>query len=104
MPLDVNDPRVQILSERYNMTPKSIAYIRSAILEGRYNKYSLINHIAITNKRRREAIEEHKLNKLLSEEQREKLISYTNINITFREGVVEILNRLTEYELRDILH
>lgn len=101
-PLNTRDPRVQKLSEKYNLAPKTLAYIRAAIGSKRYTKQSLIEHIEFENKGRLEAIEKHKVSETLSFEDKEKLIHYTNINISFRQGVVETLLSLSEEDLLDI--
>jgi len=102
-PLDTHSPRVQELSKHYNISAKVIAYIRAAFKDG-YTKNSLIEHIQVENKRREQAIEQHKLDMNIEKEQRDNLIKYTTFNIHFREGVIEVLNRLPEIQLNDILH
>ena len=101
-PLNTLDPRVGVLSGKYNLTPKTVAYIRAAIGSKRYTKESLVEHIEFENKGRLEAVERHKISEQLSQQDKENLVHYTEINIQFREGVVEILSRLSSEELLDI--
>lgn len=101
-PLNTRDPRVLKLSEKYNLTPKTIAYIRAAIGSKRYTRDTLIEHIEFENKGRMQAIDSHYKNKDISAEQREKLIEYTQINIDFRNGVVDVLRNLTQEDIVDI--
>lgn len=101
-PLNTRDPRVLKLSEKYNLTPKTIAYIRAAIGSKRYTRDTLIEHIEFENKGRMQAIDSHYKNKDISAEQREKLIEYTQINIDFRNGVVDVLRNLTHDDIVDI--
>lgn len=101
-PLNTRDPRVIKLSEKYNLTPKTVAYIRAAIGSRRYTKQTLIEHIEFENRGRMQAIDSHYKNKQISAEQREKLIEYTQINIDFRQGVVEKLHELTAEDIVDI--
>jgi hypothetical protein len=102
-PLDTRNPRVQELSQKYNLAPKTVAYLRAALGTGRYGVTSLIEHIHQENDLRWKAIEEHKVNPNLRDDEREKLIEYTQINIRFREGVVDCLQRITMQQLDDIL-
>jgi hypothetical protein len=102
--LNVHKLRVQELSQKYNIAPKVVAYIRAAMNQGRYNKNSLILHIQRENVIRHQAIEEHKVSTRFSEEEKARLIEYTTININFRERVIEILNRLGELQITDILN
>lgn len=102
--LVIDTPRIKELSEKYNLLPKTIAYLRSALGEGKFTKDSLIHHITISNFRRLSAIDEHKVDQRLTDEQREKLIRYTQINIDFRKGIISVLERLSLNELDDILN
>lgn len=101
-PLNTRDPRVQVLSDKYNLSLKVIAYIRAAIGSKRYTKQTLIEHIQTENKGRLEAIERHKISEMLSFADKEKLIHYTTVNIQFREGVVESLQTLGDEDILDI--
>lgn len=103
VPLDLKNPRVLELSEKYNISVKAVAYIRAAINGGQYTKERLITHIEDSIKVRYDAIEEHKTDPRLTDARRSKLIEYTQNNIDFRNNVIVILNRLTDYELHDIL-
>lgn len=101
-PLLVHDPRVLELSQQYGISTKAIAYIRSA-LKSRYTPRTLIQHIEEENDGRWKAIEEYKASETLSEGERKRFISETKANIEFREGVVDVLNRLGEIQLHDLL-
>lgn len=101
--LDIYNPKVILLSKKYHVSPKCIAYIRAAIGSKRYDKNSLIEHIEIENKQRVEAIEHHK-NMVMDERDRSRLIKYTKINIYFRNGVVDFLQDLNDTQLQDVLN
>jgi len=102
-PLNTRDPRVQELSQQYNIAPKAVAYIRAAIGSGRYNRNTLIEHIEYENKGRFEAIERHKTSTVFTRQQKEDLIKYTEINIKFRNGVAELLETMPDNVLSDLL-
>lgn len=103
-PLTIDEPRILQLSEKYNMLPKSIAYIRAAIKNGGWSKNALIEHIKNENIRRLQAIEEYKVDNMYSEAQKLDLIRRTSENLIFRRGIMDILTRLTPLELRDLLY
>jgi len=102
-PLDLLDPIVQEISKRYNLAPKVVAYLRAAFLEGHYTRQTLIAHIEFENNRRRLAIEKHLISTVLTEEKKEAVIRYTNINIEFRETIVKILKECNYNLLADVL-
>ena len=102
--LDTKSQRVISLAEKYNLTPKTVAYLRAAMNgTSKYSKDDLIKHIDSDNERRVFAMQQNLERTDISKEEAEKLNSYTNMNITFREGVKEVLNRLTPEELSDII-
>ena len=101
-PLNTRDPRVQKLSQQYNLTAKTVAYIRAAIGSKQYTRETLIEHIETENRGRVEAIEKHKVNEQLSFADKERLIHYTELNMQFRNGVVEVLLELNEEDIIDI--
>lgn len=103
--LDYKEPIVLELSIKHNLKPKLVAYVRAAIIGefARYNKETLIEHIKIDNEKRLKAIEEHKVSKVLSAEERERSIKGTQVNIDFRNGVVDFLNTVSDEVLNDIL-
>ena len=102
--LDTKSHRVVSLAEKYNLTPKTVGYLRAAMNgTGKYTKESLIKHIDEDNERRIFAMQQNLERTDISKEEAEKLNSYTQINIEFREGIKDVLNRLTPEELSDII-
>lgn len=102
-PLNLLDPSVQEISQKYNLAPKVVAYLRAAMIDGHYTKQTLIAHIEFENDRRRQAIEGHKVNPELDEIKRVEIIGYTEINIKFRESIVILLKQIDYNLLANIL-
>jgi len=102
-PLNLEDPMVQEISKRYNLAPKVVAYLRSAMVEGHYTRQTLIAHIEFDNDRRRKAIEYHKVRTDIPATRKAELIKYTEINIKFREGVLQTLRTCDYSFLSSIL-
>ena len=95
--------RTIALAKMYNISPRVIAYIRSAIMSGVYTPQTRIEHIDADNEKRTKSIDDLKAkeNSWTPEEQ----ITYTKTieNRAFRTLVKETIERMTTSTMADLI-
>lgn len=104
--LDINEPVVIKLADKYQVPTTVIAYLRAALMRAdhRYDKESLTYHIIEENSERKKEIALLKVS--ITEEnieQRKEQILAIQKKMDFRQGVLAILRNIDDQHLRDIL-
>lgn len=104
--LDPTAPVCVRLSEKYNVPPMVIAYIRSALMrdDNKYDRNSLMVHIIEENQERKKEIGQLKLS--ITEENidsvKEQILAIQK-KMDFRQGALAVLRNVEDRHLRDIL-
>lgn len=104
--LDIDQPIVKQLSERYNIPPTVIAYLRAALMrqDHKYDKASLQFHIMEENGERKKEIQQ--LQRSVTEanyDQQKAQIAAIQKKMDFRQGVLTVLRTVDDKQLQEIL-
>lgn len=104
--LDITQPIIVSLAEKYQVPPTVIAYIRAALMrsDNKYDRQSLMYHIIEENQERKKEISTLRLS--ITEQNidqiKEQILAIQR-KMDFRQGVLAVLRNIDDKHLRDIL-
>lgn len=91
------------LGKKYSVPPIIIAYLRIAMINGKYSKDKLVDHILEENTFRRKYIADLEKTGELNEDQKQQIAALqekTNI----RQIALTVLENVSDEQLKEILH